>query len=76
MQDTATDTRIKEVISVGAAYQPLRDTREILSSLFTAGMVALKILDKTGGQGPDGEVGVRIRIMACVQQAASCDLNP
>jgi hypothetical protein len=38
MQTSDAETRIKQVISVGAAYQPTRDTREILGTLFVWGM--------------------------------------
>ncbi len=31
-------SRIQQIVSVGAAYQPTRDTREILGSLFAIGM--------------------------------------
>ncbi len=33
-------SRIQQIVSVGAAYQPTRDTREILGSLFAIGMGA------------------------------------
>ncbi|MFT4050597.1 MAG: HD domain-containing phosphohydrolase [Solirubrobacterales bacterium] len=37
-QSNDAESRIKHIISVGAAYQPLRDTREILGWLFAIGM--------------------------------------
>lgn len=38
MQHFEVKERIEQVVAVGAAYQPLRDTREILSRLFAIGM--------------------------------------
>ncbi len=38
MPHSEAECRIQQVIAVGAAYQPLRDTREVLSRLFAVGM--------------------------------------
>jgi hypothetical protein len=43
MQSPYAESRIQNIISVGAAYQPSRDTREILGNLFATGMVAASI---------------------------------
>ncbi|MGK2878434.1 MAG: HD-GYP domain-containing protein [Solirubrobacterales bacterium] len=43
LQSTDAETRIQNVISVGAAYRPSRDTREILGSLFAIGMLAASV---------------------------------
>lgn len=43
MQATDAETRIQNVISVGAAYQSSRDTREILGTLFAIGMLGASI---------------------------------
>ena len=43
MQSTDAEARIQNVISVGAAYQPSRDTREILGTLFAIGMLGASI---------------------------------
>lgn len=40
MQQSDVESRIKQVVAVGAAYQPTRDTRAILGSLFAIGMAA------------------------------------
>jgi HD-GYP domain-containing protein (c-di-GMP phosphodiesterase class II) len=38
MQSSDAKNRIQQIVQVGAAYQPTRDTREILGSLFAVGM--------------------------------------
>ena len=43
MQSPDAESRIQNIISVGAAYQPSRDTREILGSLFAIGMLGASI---------------------------------
>jgi hypothetical protein len=43
MQSSDAESRIQNIISVGAAYQPSRDTREILGSLFAIGMLGAAI---------------------------------
>jgi HD-GYP domain-containing protein (c-di-GMP phosphodiesterase class II) len=43
MPSTDAESRIQNIISVGAAYQPSRDTREILGSLFAIGMLGASV---------------------------------
>jgi hypothetical protein len=43
MQSTDAESRIQNIISVGAAYQPSRDTRELLGSFFAIGMLGASV---------------------------------
>jgi HD-GYP domain-containing protein (c-di-GMP phosphodiesterase class II) len=70
MQTPDAESRIQNVISVGSAYQPTRDTREILGNLFAIGMAGASIAAAMYASVTDRWTPATIALVACSAIAA------
>jgi HD-GYP domain-containing protein (c-di-GMP phosphodiesterase class II) len=72
MQSTDAESRIQNIISVGAAYQPSRDTREILGSLFAIGMLGASVAAAIYATVTDRWTPAAIGLVSLTAIAAVC----